>query len=85
MREVRPSLRALPPGKRRMVWLGMAVTLVIGVVPVWLIVTGHAAIGIALLVAFYILPEFVLVPLRIRRSRRAAEAARARRTGSAGT
>ena len=66
-----------------MVGLGMAVTLVIGVVPAWLLVSGHAAIGIALLVAFYILPELVLVPLRIRRSRRTAEAARARRTDSA--
>jgi hypothetical protein len=37
---------------------------------------------IGVLVAFYILPELVLVPLRIRRSRRAADAARARRTGT---
>jgi len=44
----------------------------------------HAAVGIAMLVTFYVLPEFVLLPLRIRRSRRAAEVARARRTGSTG-
>ena len=83
MRGVLRKLRGLPPGQRRLFWLMMALTLVIGVVPAWLLVNGHAAIAIALLVAFYILPEFVLIPLRIRRSRRAAEAARVRRRGSA--
>ncbi len=39
------------------------------------------AIGIALLAVVFVLPELVLLPLRIRRSRRRATEARARRLG----
>lgn len=48
----------------------------------WAFASGHSVIGIAVLVAVYVLPEFVLLPLRIRRSRRAADAARAHRKGT---
>lgn len=75
--------RALPPDKRRKVWFYMTLGLVIAAVSGWAFTSGHAAIGIALLVAVYVLPEFVLMPLRIRRSRQAAQAARARREGTA--
>jgi membrane protein YdbS with pleckstrin-like domain len=77
--------RDLRTGKRRAVWLSMAVALVIAAGCGWAFTHGHAAVGIAVLVAFYVLPEFVLIPLRIRRSRRAADAARARRQGTSTT
>ena len=69
----------LPPDKRRQAWLYMAIGLAIAAVGGWAFTSGHAAIGIAILVAFYVLPQFVLIALRIRRSRQAAQAARARR------
>jgi hypothetical protein len=72
--------RDLPPRQRRLLWLGLLLALLVTIVCGWAFATGHPAVGIAVLVAFYILPEFVLVPLRIRRSRRAADAARRRRT-----
>lgn len=41
--------------------------------------TGHAGVGVIVFIVVFVLPEFVVLPLRIRRSRRAAEAARERR------
>jgi hypothetical protein len=73
--------RDLPARQRRLLWLGLLVTVLVTVACGWAFATGRPAVGIAVLVAFYILPEFVLVPLRIRRSRRAAAVARQRRTG----
>lgn len=63
----------------------LAVTGVITAVSVWAFTTGRPAIGIAILVAFYILPTLVMTPVRIRRSRRRAEEARAQREQRAGT
>ena len=77
-----PAVSDLPPDKRRMFWLSLAAAVAITVVCAWAFASGHAAIGIAVLVTFYVLPEFVLLPLRIRRSRRAAEVARTRRKGT---
>ena len=74
--------RDLPPQQRRLLWLGLLVALLVTVACGWAFATGHPAVGIAVLVAFYVLPELVLIPLRIRRSRRAAEVARRRRTGA---
>jgi Flp pilus assembly protein TadB len=74
-----PAVSDLPPDKRRMFWLFLAAAVIITAVCAWAFASGHAAIGIAVLVAFYVLPEFVLLPLRNRCSRRAAEAATARR------
>jgi hypothetical protein len=79
---LRPGFRALPAAKRRVMAVTMAVLVGFTAFVGWLFATGHPVVALALLVAFYILPELVLIPLRIRRSRRAAEAARARRTGS---
>ena len=76
------TLSDLPPAKRRIIWVCLAVTLVVAAFCGWAFANGHAAIGIAVLVAVYVLPEFVLLPFRIRRSRQAAEAARARRKGT---
>jgi hypothetical protein len=70
----------------RTFWLMMVGMSVVGGVAAWAFATGHAAIGIGVLVAVYVLPEFVLMPLRIRRSRAAAQGARnarsARRSSS---
>jgi hypothetical protein len=65
----------------RSFWLMMAgMSLVVGI-SAWALTSGRPALGIGLLVATLVLPELVLLPLRIRRSRAAAEAAReARRT-----
>jgi hypothetical protein len=72
----------LPPGKRRNFWLivvGSSLPALIGGIA---IADGHPALGIAVLIAAFVLPEFVLMPIRIRRSRRVADEARARRTGT---
>jgi hypothetical protein len=39
-------------------------------------------VGVGLLVAVVVVPEVVLIPLHIRRSRRLADQARARRAGA---
>jgi hypothetical protein len=77
--------RDLSPRQRRLLALGLLLALLVTGVSGWAFATGHPAIGIAVLVAFYVLPEFVLVPLRISRSRRVAEAGRKRRTGTYAT
>jgi hypothetical protein len=73
----------------RTFWLMVVGMSIVNGVVAWSFVTGHAALGIALLVAIFVLPEFVLMPLRIRRSRAAAQAARnarqARRSSSQAT
>jgi ABC-type phosphate transport system permease subunit len=70
-------------------WLLMVGMSVISGVCSWAFATGRPGIGIGVLIAAYVLPEFVLMPLRIRRSRAAAEAARsarkARRSSSRAT
>lgn len=76
------NMREQPPAKRRMFWLSMGVAVVIAAFEGWAFNTHHGGVGVAVLIAFFVLPEFVLIPLRIRRSRRAAERSRARRTGS---
>ena len=57
-------------------WLMMAGMSIVAGISAWALTTGRPAVGIALLVAAFVLPELVLLPLRIRRSRAAAEAAR---------
>jgi hypothetical protein len=47
--------------------------------PLWAFATGRGQLGVILLVAIFILPEFIIVPLRIVTSRRRAAEARARR------
>jgi hypothetical protein len=74
--------RQQPPAKRRAFRLFLGVSLVIAAVVGWAFSTGHAGIGVAVLIVCFVLPEFVLIPLHIRRSRRAAERSRARRAGS---
>jgi hypothetical protein len=78
------TLAEMPRRARRHLWLSMLVGLAIASVVGWAFSSHHGAIGVAVLVALFILPEFVLVPLRIRRSRRAAETSRARRTLASG-
>jgi hypothetical protein len=70
------------PAKRRLFWLSMGPGLVVAVFEVWALSSHHAAVGVAVLITFLVLPEFVLIQLRIRRSRRAAELSRTRRTRS---
>jgi hypothetical protein len=60
----------------RLFWLMMVGSSFVNGVVAWSFVTGRAAIGIALLVAVFVLPELVLMPLRIRRSRATVQAAR---------
>jgi ABC-type transport system involved in cytochrome bd biosynthesis fused ATPase/permease subunit len=73
------DMQCLTPAKKRhlaiMLSAGGAVALLI----VWALATGHVAIGIGLLLAVTVLPELVLVPLRIKRARRKAEESRAAR------
>jgi hypothetical protein len=77
----------LPPGRRRRFWLRflplVALSLGITAVAAWSFTSGRPAIGIAVLVVFFVLPDLALLPVRIRRSRKRATAARARRTGRA--
>lgn len=76
-----PTWRALPTRQRYSIALVMLLSAWVAVFAGWLISEGDAAIGIALLVMVFILPELVLLPVRIRRSRQRAAEARARRLG----
>lgn len=60
-------LRGGPTGRPRL-WLALGVMLVGSFGFAWAIVNRHVALGIGLLVGFYMLPQVVLVVLRIRRS-----------------
>ena len=51
-------------------------------VAAWAIVNGHAAVGIAILVAIFVVPNLIEIPTRIRQSNRRAREARARREAS---
>lgn len=83
------SARRLNPGRTVSLherWRTLAIAapmLVVALIAPWLIVSGHPAVGIGLLVALLVLPNFVTVPLRIRRARQRAEASRAQRDGHA--
>jgi hypothetical protein len=70
------------PATRRLFWLTMGAGIVIAAFEIWAFSTHQAAVGVAALAAFVILPEFVLIPLHISRSRRAAQLTREPRTGS---
>ena len=59
------------PANRRLFCLTMGAGLVKAAFEIWAFSTHHAAVGVAALVAFFVLPEFVLIPVRINRSRRA--------------
>jgi hypothetical protein len=76
------TMRELPLARRRLFWLSICAGAVIAAFETWALNTHHGAVGIAVLIAFFVLPEFVLVPFRIRRSRRAAEVSRKRRASS---
>jgi hypothetical protein len=53
-------------------WLILFTTVAISMACAWAILNGHAVIGIGVLIAVFLLPDLVLIPLRIRRSRRRA-------------
>ena len=65
--------------RRPAFWVILAVTWLIAAVCIWAFTTGRPAIGIGVLIAFYMLPTLVLMPVRVRRSQRRAAEARARR------
>jgi hypothetical protein len=68
-----------PRSRQRAFWAVMTASSILVAVVAWALTTGHAAIGIGLLAAAFVLPEFVRVPLRVRRSRLRAEQARRER------
>lgn len=72
----------MPPAKRTRFVVMMVATLGIGLFAAWAITNGHAVVGIGVLVAFYVLPNLVLIPVRIRQANQRAEEARARRERS---
>jgi hypothetical protein len=71
-----------PRTERVRIYAVLGVVLALGLLAVWAIVKGHAALGIAILVAVYVLPNLVTIPIRIRQSNRRAREARSRREGS---
>jgi hypothetical protein len=75
------NMQRLTPAKKRKLTVWLTVSGAVGLLVVWSLSTGRIALGIGVLVAVMVLPEFVLIPLRIRRSRQRGEAARARREG----
>lgn len=79
------GLKDLPAEQRRRARLTIGALLAIYVpataVSVWALTSGHVGVGIAVLVAAFVLPDFVVVPLRVRRSRQVAKATERRRRG----
>jgi hypothetical protein len=66
----------LPPDQRRRLYLVMAGSVIPALAAGLAIASGHPGVGIAILVVIFVLPEFVWLPLVIRRSRRQAEESR---------
>jgi hypothetical protein len=64
------SLSDIPPERRRVVWLIFGATAVVTAVTVWSFAAGYPAVGIGVLVGFYIVPHVVRVVVEVRRSRR---------------
>jgi hypothetical protein len=73
------DMRRLTPAKRRRLAVMLTVGGAFAMVIVWALSTHHVAIGIGLLLAIMVLPDLVLVPLRIKRARRKAQESRAAR------
>jgi hypothetical protein len=61
------------PMKKRRLAVMLTACGAIALLIAWARSSGHVAIGIGLLLAVMVLPELVLVPLRIKRARRKAE------------
>ena len=74
------DLQRLTPTKKRRLAVMLTVTGIVALAIVWALSTDHVAIGVGLLLAVTVLPEFVLVPLRIKRAHRKAEQSRAARS-----
>jgi hypothetical protein len=73
------DVRRLTPSKKRRLAIMLLVSGAVSLLIVWALGTGHTALGIGTLIGALVVPEFVLVPLRIRQSRQRADATRARR------
>ncbi len=76
----RRSKKPPPPRLRLRFYPAMGLGLIIAGVCAWAFASHHAGIGVAVLIAFLIVPEMIILPIRVRRSRRAAESARAQRS-----
>lgn len=79
VRDKPAAVRASPaakPRKRGVFWAVMATSVAATGFVVWAFSTNHAAIGVAGVIVFLVLPQLVLTGLRIQRSRPAAEAPR---------
>jgi hypothetical protein len=63
--------REIDPAQLRRFRLLSLLMLIPPAAAVWAIASGHAAVGIAILVATFVLPNFVAIGLQIRRGRRA--------------
>jgi hypothetical protein len=79
----RGSRKPPPRHTRRLIYPTMAFGLTIGAICAWAFTSHHQGVGVAVLIASFLIPEAIILPLRIRRSRRAADAARAQRRSHA--
>ena len=77
------SAREISPRLRRLMAVTLLVSFAFAVAVAVSFAAGKPGIGIGLLIALCVLPTLITTPLRIRQSRRAAEAARAARLSSA--
>lgn len=69
----------MPTRKRRIIIAGVVAYSLIWLAATYLGSTGHGLLGIGILAGVGILPEFVIVPLTIKRANRVAAEARAKR------
>ena len=69
----------VPPARRARSLVVLGAMLALGLLAAWAITNGHAAVGIGILVAIYVVPILVMIPVRIRQSNQRAREARARR------
>lgn len=75
------TMREQPPAKQRVFWLFVGIAVLIAVFEGWAFNSHHGGAGIIVLIVVFVLPEFVVLPLRIRRSRQLAERSRAPGSG----
>jgi Zn-dependent membrane protease YugP len=74
-----PTFTDLSVRRRVIVVASIAGTTAVALFAAWTIANGQPAVGIALLVAVFVLPELIVLPIRVRRARRRADVARGAR------
>jgi hypothetical protein len=73
------TARELPGSRRAVANLILITFIAAGLLAAWAITHSHTALGVGVLIVVFVLPEFVLIPLHLKQSRRKVSATETRR------